>query len=253
MARRYSAAAEIEDLEQEGYLGLCEAVRHYDPERGSFLTYASFWIRQGMRRFIENSGSLVRLPSHIRDEVQRYQGAVKDYQKQYGRKPQEAALCWLLGISREKLRRIQKAAEMEQIQSLSEPLRGEGDFSLEDYIPSGEDLERDVAERLDREAVSRELWLVVDSLPDRLPETVRFRYRDGMSLKEIGQCMKLSEAQARKLEQEAIRTLRLPRKSRKLRGYYEEYLAASPVCHVGTKQFNTTWTSAIEKEVLRKL
>ena len=148
MARRYSAAAEIEDLEQEGYLGLCEAVRHYDPERGSFLTYASFWIRQGMRRFIENSGSLVRLPSHIRDEVQRYQGAVKDYQKQYGRKPQEAALCWLLGISREKLRRIQKAAEMEQIQSLSEPLRGEGDFSLEDYIPSGEDLERDVAERL---------------------------------------------------------------------------------------------------------
>ena len=73
IARKYSSCAEMEDLEQEGYIGLYEAVRHYDASSGvPFINYAAFWIRQVMRRYIDNCGRVVRIPTHAVDKIQRY-------------------------------------------------------------------------------------------------------------------------------------------------------------------------------------
>ena len=68
LAMSYQGYAELEDLKQEGYIGLCEAVRQYDSDKGvPFINYAAFWIRQVMRRYIDNCCSVVRLPVHVRD------------------------------------------------------------------------------------------------------------------------------------------------------------------------------------------
>ena len=65
IAVKYSGYAEMDDLKQEGYLALCEAVRHYNPDQGvPFINYAAFYIRQGMQRYIENSGNCIRIPVH---------------------------------------------------------------------------------------------------------------------------------------------------------------------------------------------
>ena len=253
IAEKYRGFMEMQDLEQEGYIGLCEAVRHYNPEKGAFTTCAVFWIRQGIRRFIDNCGTLVRIPASVRSEIWNYEKIVKEYQQYCGEYPSESALCQLLGVGREKLHKIQKAAEMGQIQSLSEPQGDEGEPFLEECIPSGEDLEEDITGRIDFENVSRELWISVESLPDQLPAAVRLKYREGMTPEEIGASMGITPAQAQQMERKALSLLRRPVTARKFRAYYEEYLTAAPVCHVGVKQFNVTWTSAVEKAVIKEL
>ena len=252
MAMRYQGYAELDDLKQEGYIGLCEAVRQYDPEQGaSFISYAAFWIRQTMKRYIDNCCSTVRIPVHAREWMQKYHRAVKEYRKYYGTEPPERALCAILKVSREKLHTIQKDARMGQIDSLSKPTAGEDEeLTLADMVSSGEDMEEDVMEALDRENMERELWLAVDELPDSLPEVVRFRYQEGKTLEQTGQSLGVSRNRIRDLERKAFRLLRTERRSRKFRSYYEEYLEAAPVHHVGLESFNRTWYSSVERDVL---
>lgn len=102
LARKYLAGAEMEDLEQEGYIGLHEAVQHYDPDRGmSFISYAAFWIKRRMRVCADNNRA-VHLSFNAGDEVRKYRKIMRQYQQEYGREPSERELCGLLYVGREK-------------------------------------------------------------------------------------------------------------------------------------------------------
>lgn len=86
LAMKYQERAEFEDLKQEGYIGLCEAVRQYAPDRGvPFLNYAAFWIRQAMRRYVDNCCGAIRIPAHVREWAGKYRRAVREYEKNMGR------------------------------------------------------------------------------------------------------------------------------------------------------------------------
>ena len=158
IARKYSAGAEMEDLEQEGYIALCEAVKHYDPERGmSFIGYAAFWIKRRMRICADNSRT-VRLSFNAGDEVRQYQKIMREYRQEYGYDPSDRELCGFLYVGREKLDQIRKAAQMGNIRSLDEPVQGmDGDISIGDTVPSGENMEEDAIREIDKERMKREL------------------------------------------------------------------------------------------------
>lgn len=252
MARRYSAGAEMEDLEQEGYIALCEAVQHYDPGRGmSFISYAAFWIKRRMRICADNSRA-VRLSFNAGDEVRQYQKIMREYQQEYGCDPSDWELCGFLYVSREKLDQIRKAAQMGQIRSLSEPIPGmDEDISIGDTVASGEDMEEETIQEIDKEQMKRELWLAVDQLPGNLPTAVRLRYENGLTLEKTGQALGVNRERARQLESKAMRILRQPHRCRVFRAYFEEYLSAAPIHHVGVRRFNETWTSEVEREALR--
>ncbi len=252
IARKYSAGAEMEDLEQEGYIALCEAVRHYDPDRGmSFISYAAFWIKRRMRICADNSRT-VRLSFNAGDEVRQYQKIMREYRQEYGCDPSDRELCGFLYVSREKLDQIRKAAQMGNIRSLDEPVRGmEGDISIGDTVPSGEDMEEDTIRGIDKERMKRELWLAVDQLPGNLPAAVRLRYEDGLTLEKTGRALGVNRERARQLESKAMRILRQPHRCRTFRAYFEEYLSAAPIHHIGVRRFNETWTSEVEQEALR--
>ena len=252
MARRYSAGAEMEDLEQEGYIALCEAVQHYDPARGmSFISYAAFWIKRRMRICADNSRT-VRLSFNAGDEVRQYQKIMREYRQEYGCDPSDRELCGFLYVSREKLDQIRKAAQMGNIRSLDEPVQGmEGDISIGDTVPSGEDMEEDTIREIDKEQMKRELWIAVDQLPGDLPAAVRLRYKDRLTLEKTGQALGVNRERARQLESKAMRILRQPHRCRTFRAYFEEYLSAAPVHHVGVRRFNETWTSEVEREAIR--
>ena len=252
IARRYSAGAEMEDLEQEGYIGLCEAVRNYDPARGmSFISYAAFYIKRRMRICADNSRT-VRLSFNAGDEVRQYQKIMREYRQEFGCDPSERELCGFLYVSREKLDQIRKAAQMGNIRSLSEPIPGmDEDISLGDTVASGEDMEEDAIRRLDRERMSREIWLAVDQLPGDLPAAVHLRYENGLTLEKTGQALGVNRERVRQLERKALRMLRLPRRCEKFRAYHEEYLSAASVHHVGVRRYLETWESEVEREALR--
>lgn len=252
MVRKYSAGAEMEDLEQEGYIALCEAVQHYDPGRGmSFISYAAFWIKRRMRICADNSRT-VRLSFNAGDEVRQYQKIMNEYRQEYGCDPSDRELCAFLYVSWEKLNQIRKAAQMGNIRSLDEPVQGtDGDISIGDTVPSGEAMEEDTIREIDKERMKRELWLAVDQLPGNLPAAVRLRYENGLTLEKTGQALGVNRERARQLESKAMRILRQPHRCRTFRAYFEEYLSAAPIHHVGVSSFQTTWTSEVELEALR--
>lgn len=252
MAKRYQGLAEMDDLLQEGYIGLSEAVDHFNVDQGaSFIHYAAFWIRQSMKRYVDNCGSTVRLPVHAREEVYEYSRAVKEYRKYYGEWPSDFAVCRILSVSREKLQEIKKNVQIGQIQSLSEVLGGDGeDVTLEDTIASDQDLEGDAIREVDTAAMKRELWIAVDRLSGDLPGVIRRLYIDGQTLKEVGKDLDLKYEQVRQIEHKALRELRQPGPSRKYRRYFEEYIAAECCHHVGVESFRRTWMSEVEREVL---
>ena len=252
IARKYSSGAEMEDLEQEGYIGLCEAVRHYDSERGmSFISYAAFWINRRLRICADNSRP-VRLSFNAGDEVRKYQKIMREYRQEYGCVPSDRELCAFLSVSWEKLDQIRKAAQMGNIRSLSETIPGmEGDISLGDTVASGEDMEEDTIREIDKERMKRELWLAVDQLPGDLSVAVRLRYVDRLTLEKTGQALGVTRERVRQIESRAFRILRQPHRCKKFRAYFEEYLSAAPIHHIGVSRFRTTWTSEVEQEALR--
>lgn len=252
MARRYSAGAEIEDLEQEGYIALCEAVQHYDPARGmSFISYAAFWIKRRMRICVDNSRT-VRLSFNAGDEVRQYQKIMREYRQEYGCDPSDWELCGFLYVSREKLNQIRKAAQMGNIRSLDEHVQGmDGDISLGDTVASGEDAVEDAIREIDKEQMKRELWLAVDQLPGNLPAAVRLRYENGLTLEKTGQALGVNRERARQLESKAMRILRQPHRCRNFRAYFEEYLSAASIHHVGVRRYLETWESEVEREAIR--
>ena len=252
IARRYSAGAEMEDLEQEGYIALCEAARHYESDRGaSFISYAAFWIKRRMRICADNNRT-VRLSFNAGDEVRQYQKIMREYRQEYGCDPSGRELCGFLYVSREKLDQIRKAAQMGNIRSLDESVQGmDGDISIGDTVASSEDMEEDTIREIDKERMKRELWLAVDQLPGDLPAAVRLRYENGLTLEKTGQALGVNRERARQLESKAMRILRQPHRCTRFRGYFEEYLSAAPIHHVGVSRFQTTWTSEVEREALR--
>ncbi len=254
IAMKYQSYAEIEDLNQEGYIGLCEAVRHYDQAYcASFIHYAAFWIQQVMCRYIANCCSCVRVPEGVRNEVQQYKKILTEYRKYYGKEPTNREMRAFLGVSIEKLESIKKNALAVKIRSLDEPISGENeDILLSDTLASEECFEDDLIKRLDTAAMTEALWSAVDELPDNMPEVLRHRYQDNMTRNEVGQQLGITASQAGTIEYKALRKLRIPSKCEQFRGYYEQYISASPIYHVGVERFNRTWTSATEELALRR-
>lgn len=252
MAKRYQGFAETEDLLQEGYIGLSEAVSRFDADQGvSFIHYAAFWIRQSMSRYVDNCGSVVRIPVHAREDIQEYNKVVREYRKYYGEWPSDFALCRLLSVTQEKLQEIRKSVQIGQMRSLSEVLGGDGEeFTLEDTIASDQDLEEDAIREADTAAMKCDLWFTVDHLPGELPEVIRRRYIDGQTLSEIGDALGITYNGVRRKQYEALRTLRQSGRSRKYRRYFEEYISAECYHHVGVESFQRTWMSEVEREVL---
>lgn len=252
--KKYAQYAELDDLMQEGYLGLCEAVRHYEPEQGTlFLTYAAFWIKQQMFRYVEKCGSVVRIPSGTRNQILRYKKLRAEYKMLYGENPTDAQMSVFLGVSREKLEDIKKALRMGEIESLSKPIGGEeDDLLLGDMVASDEDMEEDVVSQMDKSQFAKTLWKTVDKLPEKPCEVIKKRYQEQMRLGEIADSMGEGRERIRNYECKALRLLRHPDRRDGFRVYYEEYFSAAPIHHVGVETFNRTWTSSVEAEVLRQ-
>ena len=253
LATKYTGYAELEDLEQEGYIGLCEAVRHYDAAQGvTFATYAVFWIKQRMRRFISNCTSAIRIPEYARTEVQQYKKFIHEYCKYYGKGPTDAEIAGYLCVSIKKLEIIKSNASTMEIQSLNKQIGEEENTCLEDFVASDQELEEDAIKRVDTAAMGENLWKAVDSLPGDMSDMIRYRYKNGLTLKQSGEQMGVTIEAARQREAKALRALRRPSICKTFKPYYDQYLSA-PIRHVGVSEFNRTWTSATELAALEYL
>ena len=259
IVNQYKAYAEEEDLEQEGYLGLSAAVAHYNPDEGvTFIHYASFWIKQYIARYIRGNGT-VRLPEFMQGRIREYNKMVQKWQQNYHRKPTDGEICHFLDLSWEMLENLKKAVQMAKIGSLDVPIGEDEDCSLYELIPGSideeEQVESMVLEKVQKEELCAVVWPLVDSLTDTQAKTIRARYQDNMTFREIAEDQGVSVEMARQRERQGLRELRKPSKSKLLRPFLpdDNRIYSMGLQGNGVGSFNRTWTSSTERAALRDL
>jgi RNA polymerase primary sigma factor len=209
------------DLIQEGNAGLLQAADRWDPEKGKFGTYATWWVRQAMQRSISSHSRAVRLPERVVQNARRVEGAARSLAHQNQGRPDFQAIARLAGVSEE------QAEQMLRIHrrplSLDQPLDQSGGNYAADLLP---DPRRQAPlEEMSRGHLKQRLADVLTELNDRQRTvlSLRFGLLDGhqRTLDEVGKLLSLSRERVRQIEAIAVERLRHPTRSHRLRGFLD--------------------------------
>lgn len=247
----YTAYESIEDLLQESYFGLWEAVQHYETsENVLFMTYAGYWIRQSAQRYVEKCGSVIKIPTATRQKIIRYKKIIQKLAREKAGIPtnEEIADCMMIPVS--EVERIRQY--LQSVSSLDEPLNEDTDITLCDNIQSDFDLENEIVDKTYADYASRELWKIVERYTaERENYVIQAYFLYGKSMTQIAKEEHLSVERVRQIKENGLRRLKLGKAKRELQEKFE--IIECGIYRNSMNKFNEhNFTSTVEYIALRR-
>lgn len=248
-----SSSLEFEDLLQQSYFGLVAAAETYQQEyETSFAQHLAMHVRKELLLYIENCGSTVRVPVHQCQLVFRYHRAIKQYQQQTGRDPEDDYLCESLQISQKQLNRVRETVNIMRLKSLSETVSNDpdADCTLADIVADPVDHYEEIDDHILNEELAEKIWTAVGKLKQRHKEVIISHYAEEKTVAEIAEEKGVPAHTIHRAKKTALQELRRNNETR-LKSFCDVYGISAK----GTSfsAFERTWTSSVERAVLRLL
>lgn len=247
----YYKYEETEDLLQEAYLGLYEAVNHYETsENVLFMTYATFWIRQAVQRYINKCGAVVRIPSHTKQKIIRYKKTVTKLTQDLGRIPTREEIAEYMTVNASEIERLEIYSQ--STVSLDSPVNDDSDQTLIDSIQDGCNLENNIIKEMYDRYSKNELWNIVeDYTTERENHIIREYFLFNKSMPEIAKNENVTVSRIREIREKGLRKLKFGKAKRELLEKFD--IVDSGIYKNGYGNFSQhCYTSKVEYIAIRR-
>ena len=247
----YTTYEPMEDLLQESYFGLWEAVQHYGMSANvRFMTYAEYWIRQSVQRYLEKCGSTVQIPSHTRQKIARYKKTVQELEQELGRVPTDNEIADKMRVPVGLLPELK--IQMQGVASLDTPLADDNSLTLSDTIQADFSLEDETIDKMYAEHSKSQLWGIVERYTsDRENSIIKEIFINNRTMAAVARELGITIDRIRQIKEKGLRRLRIGRAKRELLEKFD--IVESGIYRNSMNKFNEQgFTSTVEYITLRR-